>query len=306
MPKFYAVRAGHHRGVFETWPECQAQVSGYSGAVYKSFSTREDAEAFVAGQNPKQTTDEPDRFYAVAVGTRPGIYNDWPSASAALAGAKGPKYKRFDTHIEALNFIREKGNLAAWKAVGLVGAADEDDESDHDHGDKGAKIEPPSKKAKTATLEKLLDELEIWTDGASRGNGKAGAVAGVGVFFGKDDPRNISEPLPGMPQTNQRAELSAIMRALQTVPITQHVLIYSDSKYSISCVTEWYVGWAKNGWKTNTGDVKNRDLVQAVRDIIQQRDAKGTSTRFQWVKGHSSNAGNVAADELAVRGCQDR
>ena len=116
--------------------------------------------------------------------------------------------------------------------------------------------------------------------------------------------RNISEHLPGEVQTNQRAELTAIMRALQTVDSTENVVIYSDSSYSIKCVTDWFHGWRKKNWMTSNGPVKNRDLIEAVLDLIVVREEQGGSTKFKWVKGHSNNAGNVAADRLAVQGCR--
>lgn len=105
-------------------------------------------------------------------------------------------------------------------------------------------------------------------------------------------------------QTNQRAELTAILRALENVPIGQKIRIFSDSKYAISCVTEWYRNWMKNGWKTGGAPVKNKDLVVAIRAKMEERDAAGTGTYFQWVKGHASETGNIAADKLAVQGAQ--
>ncbi|KAJ2898767.1 hypothetical protein MKZ38_003677 [Zalerion maritima] len=314
MTKFYAVRAGHQRGVFNTWSECQTQTSGYSGAVYKAFTTREDAEAFVAGKNPRKE-DEPTRFYAVAVGTQPGIYNDWPSAQKAIQGAKGPKYKKFDTYAEAIQFIREKGNLAAFKAVGLSDEADENDEDEEEYDEDEDEdeilevAEPVAKKPKTTSRRSSgpapsREVVEIYTDGASQGNGSSRAVAGVGVYFGNNDPRNVSEPLPGEPQTNQRAELMAILRALQSVALDGRVVIYSDSQYSIKCVTEWFQSWRKNNWMTKAGPVKNRDLVESILDLLEIRAKEGGHTKFQWVKGHSNNPGNVAADRLAVQGCR--
>lgn len=303
MPKFYAVRAGHQRGVFPTWEDCKAQTAGYSGAVYKAFNTLVDAEAFVAGKNPKKE-DEPVRFYAVAVGTRPGIYTDWSSAQAAIQGAKGPKYKKFETREECVQFIKEKGNLAAYKAIGLMdGSADEDEDEDDDD-DEEAQPAPKRTKTPGSRVSGSGNVVEIWTDGAAPGNGGKKAVAGVGVFFGHGDPRNISERLPGEVQTNQRAELTAIMRALQTVDSTENVVIYSDSSYSIKCVTDWCHGWRKKNWMTSNGPVKNRDLIEAVLDLIAVREQQGGSTKFKWVKGHSTNAGNVAADRLAVQGCR--
>jgi len=148
--------------------------------------------------------------------------------------------------------------------------------------------------------------LRIYTDGAARGNGMASSIAGVGVYFGPQDPRNISEPLTGPRQTNQRAELTAIQRALDMAPRDRSVTIYSDSSYAIKCVTEWFTAWRRNGWVTaNKKVVENRDLVEAVLARIEERQALGSRTKFQWLKGHDGDPGNVAADELAVQGAEE-
>lgn len=117
--------------------------------------------------------------------------------------------------------------------------------------------------------------------------------------------RNISERLAGEVQTNQRAELTAILRALQTIPQTQSVLIWSDSMYAIKCVTEWFVKWETNGWKTHKGPVQNRDLVEMVLKEIRKREGLRTKTNIKWVKGHEGTRGNVEADGLAVRGANE-
>jgi len=116
---------------------------------------------------------------------------------------------------------------------------------------------------------------------------------------------NISEPLAGEVQTNQRAELTAILRALQIVGIDENADIRSDSQYAIRCVTEWAPGWEKKGWKTMEGtDVKNRDLVEAICTLMKMRNEMQAQTTFKWLKGHASDAGNNAADELAVNGAK--
>jgi ribonuclease HI len=115
--------------------------------------------------------------------------------------------------------------------------------------------------------------------------------------------RNVSEALQGTPQTNQRAELTAIKRALQIVHKTQSVEIITDSNYSINCATVWYKSWIKNGWRTTgSGEVLNKDLVVDIRKLIDARDGAGVSTEFTWIKGHDNDAGNEAADKLAVAG----
>jgi ribonuclease HI len=95
------------------------------------------------------------------------------------------------------------------------------------------------------------------------------------------------------------------LRALQSVDKKQPVQIFTDSQYSIRCVTEWYRGWMKNGWKTSQGEpVTNQDLVKAVRKVMDARDKAGTRTVIRWIKGHASDQGNVAADKLAVQGAK--
>jgi ribonuclease HI len=119
--------------------------------------------------------------------------------------------------------------------------------------------------------------------------------------------RNVSEPLKGEVQTNQRAELTAIQRALEIVPRDRDIYIYTDSNYSIKCCTVWYVNWQKNNWMTTQHEpVMNKDLVLAIRALIDERNAKGAKTNLEWVKGHDKNLGNEAADKLAVAGSMTR
>ncbi|KAM0251329.1 hypothetical protein ACHAQJ_008224 [Trichoderma viride] len=299
VQKYYAVQAGFVPGVYLTYSECQAQTAGFKGAVFKSFLSKEDAEAFAAGKKVA-VADEPEKFYAVAVGNPTGIFTDWSEASKAITGIKGPKYKRFATRVEAVAYIRQFGNKEAIEAL-------------------GEKVEPVEKvevEEKPFTIKKFTpirdDEaatkprenvLEIYTDGSSLANGRAGSRAGLGVYFGENDPRNLAEKLPGEPQTNQRAELMAMQRALEIAPTDQTVRIISDSQYSIKCVTEWAIGWKKKNWLTASGEkVKNQDIIRAVLARMDERTKAGGNTYFQWVKGHATNVGNIAADRLAVRG----
>jgi ribonuclease HI len=115
--------------------------------------------------------------------------------------------------------------------------------------------------------------------------------------------RNVSEPLQGDMQTNQRAELTAIQRALEIAPKDYDIEIVTDSNYSINCCEVWYKNWCRNSWRTSTGGpVLNKDLVVLIRKLIDERDARGSATNFEWIKGHSEDPGNTAADHLAVAG----
>lgn len=86
----------------------------------------------------------------------------------------------------------------------------------------------------------------------------------------------------------------------------QHVMIRTDSQYSINCVTIWAPAWERKGWKTAQGeDVKNRDLVEAIRARLKLRESRQTQTVFKWLKGHGTDEGNNAADQLAVSGARN-
>lgn len=117
--------------------------------------------------------------------------------------------------------------------------------------------------------------------------------------------RNVSEPLKGQLQTNQRAELTAILRALEIAPTRREVHIITDSSYSINCVTIWYKNWERNNWLTSTKQpVMNKDLIEDILAKIRERQGLGFATVFNWIKGHSNDPSNEAADRLAVSGAQ--
>lgn len=163
-------------------------------------------------------------------------------------------------------------------------------------GKKRARVEeteaPPAKKSKSLWL-------RVFTDGACTGNGTTGARAGIGVFFGKKDPRNISERLRGQ-QTNNRAELTAICRAIEAVGPDANVTVMSDSMLCINTVTKWMKGWKKRGWRKADGKpVKNVDLVKRADALVR---AHRGQLNFEHVKAHCGIFGNEQADRLASEG----
>ncbi|WP_425955380.1 ribonuclease H family protein [Xylanimonas sp. McL0601] len=97
--------------------------------------------------------------------------------------------------------------------------------------------------------------------------------------------------------TNQVAELTAVLRAVEAHPGAEPLLIESDSQYAIRCSSEWLEGWRRKGWRTASGGpVKNLELVQAIDAAITRRPGP---VRFRWVRGHVGNPFNERADELA-------
>lgn len=187
----------------------------------KSFSTRPEAEAFVSGRESNSGPSAPvgeARFYGVASGHNPGVYTDWTTAQEQIKGWKLPKYKRFGTRSEAEAFV-QAGNRHGKVDSGTAELIDEDEQpEDLDNEVSDAESTTvPSKRRKTspaASVEKTVQiaattsaaksrasdakskPLSIYTDGSSLANGKVGAVAGVGVFFGDGDDRYVSTCRP--------------------------------------------------------------------------------------------------------------
>jgi ribonuclease HI len=117
----------------------------------------------------------------------------------------------------------------------------------------------------------------------------------------------VSEPLKGSRQTNQRAELTAIVRALDIAPRHRDVTIYTDSKYAINCVTVWCFNWQRNNWMTSDSKpVENKDLIRDIIAKMDERTLLKVKTLFEWVKGHNRDPGNEAADLLARNGATKR
>lgn len=131
----------------------------------------------------------------------------------------------------------------------------------------------------------------IYTDGGADDNGSAGCRAGAGIYFGPDDPRNASIPVPGE-QTNNRGELTAILYAL--LNSQGNVTIRTDSQYSIHVITGKY--------KANV----NLDLLQAIWQIKWNRERANDIIEMEWVKAHHIDEGNKEADRLASQAKRGR
>lgn len=133
--------------------------------------------------------------------------------------------------------------------------------------------------------------IVMYTDGACRGNPGPGGWGVSLRYNGHNKSLNGSE----IATTNNRMELMAAIRGLESLTRDCRVDLYTDSKYVLQGITEWMPNWKQRGWKTAAKKpVKNVDLWQRLDAIVQQHDIN-----WHWVKGHSGDEGNEMADTLA-------
>jgi ribonuclease HI len=140
----------------------------------------------------------------------------------------------------------------------------------------------------------VSEPVKIFTDGACKGNpgpGGWGALLRLG--------RHERELFGGEAHTtNNRMELTAVIRALEALTRASRVEVYTDSEYVRNGITEWLPNWKRRGWKTANGKpVKNVDLWQSL-DAAAARH----HVAWHWVRGHAGHPENERADALANRG----
>ncbi len=134
--------------------------------------------------------------------------------------------------------------------------------------------------------------VEIWTDGGCKPNPGPGGWAAILKFRGA-----VRELSGGDGDTtNNRMELTAAAQALTALKRPCVVKLHTDSEYLKNGITRWHQGWVRKNWRSSTGDpVKNMDLWKLILEA-----AKPHQIEWLWVKGHSGDAMNDRADELAT------
>jgi len=136
--------------------------------------------------------------------------------------------------------------------------------------------------------------VEAYADGACRGNPGPG---GWGVLLragGRERELHGGEPAT----TNNRMELTAVIRALESLEARSRVRLYTDSQYVQKGITEWIHDWKRRGWRTaDRKPVKNQDLWMRLDEV-----ARGHAVEWHWVRGHAGHPENERADALANRG----
>ncbi len=142
----------------------------------------------------------------------------------------------------------------------------------------------------------MSESIEIFTDGACKGNPGRGGWGALVRFGTQEQELFGGEALT----TNNRMELTAVIRALETLNERCRVRLHTDSQYVQKGISEWIIGWKKRGWKTaDKKPVKNVDLWLQLDQLASQHDVE-----WLWVKGHAGHEGNEHADRLANQGCE--
>lgn len=222
-------------------------------------------------------------YYAVANGRTIGIFLHWNECNISVKGYKNALYKKFDTKEEADNFIKAN-------------------EKNIDDINNKCKNQHHNNIITTTKDNDIIfnSDYYVYTDGACSNNGRDNALAGIGIFFGINDNRNISKKIEGK-QTNNTAELTAI---IETYHIIENdilngtkIAIVSDSEYAIKCVSSYGEKCYKKGWNV---DIPNKELVKTAYELYKDK----LNVQFIHIKAHTHNTdihsfGNDNADKLA-------
>ena len=143
----------------------------------------------------------------------------------------------------------------------------------------------------------MSEQIEIFTDGACKGNPGPGGWGALLIFKGVEKELWGGEATT----TNNRMELMAAICALAELKRECQVRLVTDSQYVMQGIQEWMPNWKKRGWKTAAKQpVKNVDLWQRLDEQVQRHQIT-----WQWVRGHTGHPGNERADQLANRGVDE-
>jgi ribonuclease HI len=210
------------------------------------------------------------KFYAIAKGRKPGIYEAWPVAQAQVQGYPGAIFKGFSTRAEAQSWLDNPTFRPAIRKKYGTPSPSTDETSPKD------------------------GKVTIYTDGGARYNPGPGGYGVIEIY--QDSCKEISGGYRHT--TNNRMELMGCIVALRQLehrdlPVT----LYSDSSYVVNGINKgWAKNWRKRGWiKSDKQPAINPDLWAELLDLVD-----GLDITFKWVKGHAGHPMNERCDELAV------
>ncbi len=137
-----------------------------------------------------------------------------------------------------------------------------------------------------------MKKAVVYTDGACDPNPGRGGWAALVVSNGKEKMISGYDPI----STNNRMEMTAAIRAFQSIKDTAHIDIFTDSQYLMKGITEWMPKWIQKNWRSTSGKVANRDLWEELLEAL-----KPHHVHWHWVKGHAGDEYNQRVNWAAVR-----
>ncbi|KAG6455605.1 ribonuclease H1 [Manduca sexta] len=312
MP-FYAVAKGRTSGIFMTWADCEAQVKGFSGARYKKFDSVTDAQTFVTAEGGKVAPPKPmpSKVKHTSQNNLKRPLTTQKSEKKVKKSKIKPQSEDKDDSASTENSFDNSDDLDTIlnKQMDDIEARLKGFEKGIDKiiknsmkGKQTILIDPPEKKKKSTSQGFEMDNegfVKVYTDGACSSNGRSGARAGLGVYWGEDHPLNISEPVSGR-ATNNCGEIQAATKAIKQALDNgvMKLAVNTDSKFLINSVTKWMPGWKRKGWKLQSGEPVKNEIDFKDLDSVQNK----LQVKWNYVEAHRGVHGNEMADQLAKAG----
>lgn len=261
-------------------------------------------------------------YYSVHKGYCPGIYKNWGNCEKQINGFKGAIFKKFKNDYEgALYFykngkdinknnnnklkINKTSNNLKKLLFDLSTNKNEDNEKIEDSINNEHSINKEKNEDNMNNPDNNSENIIIYTDGSCINNGKPNAKAGIGIYFGENDKRNVSEKFVNKP-TNQRAEIYAIIKCIDILSSEnkkKKIHIYTDSQYTINCITKWIPKWIKNNWINSKNEsVKNKDLLEELYFKYIKLQIYFIHINSHTNKKDRHSLGNAMADKFALNG----
>ncbi|WP_434950558.1 ribonuclease H1 domain-containing protein [Shewanella sp. HL-SH4] len=231
------------------------------------------------------------KFYVVWQGHTPGIYTTWDEAKRQVDKFPGAKYKSFPSESEAKTAFAQSANKAIFSAK--------------NNSTKNSSAKSSTTKTQSGSTAEhqptALSEFDVvlYTDGGCDPNpGKAGS--GVAVYR-KGELAALWYGLFNPNGTNNTAELNALHEAIKmaasALADNLTVRIYSDSQYSINCISNWAYGWKAKGWTRKGGEIANLDLIKQAHALYDQLKDR---LELVHVAAHVGIEGNELADRMSI------
>lgn len=299
---YYAVAKGRNVGIFSTWAECENQVKGFSGAVFKKFKTNDEALSFIRTKSTK-------------------AWN--PTNQSTSRQDEEPVKKKLKcddmTEKEMIDSIVNYDEIEKKKAIKPRSRSSSRNRTKPQNPQNSLRTKnaphplrikmtlPQRTSLKTYGNYQFQEDdkgfVHVYTDGSCENNGKKSAVAGFGVYFDEDHPLNASEPVTGRP-TNNSGEIQAAIRAIYSAQSAgvKRLNIFSDSQFLINSVCKWFTGWKHNNWTLKSGKpVANSVDYKKLDELIESGNML---IKWSYIAAHKGHEGNEAADRLAKEGAQ--